>query len=264
MQQKKDTPLRSDAQRNRERILEVALAELTRSSDTPLSAIAKKAGVGQGTFYRNFPNREALVLEVYRYEVQQLADTAAQLLETRAPDRALREWMDRLAQYATAKAGLAEALRASTVTRGTLTRLGHGAVSRPSRSCSTPTSGRAPSAQGVTPDDFVLAIAGLWQMDAHGDWQPRAARLLDLVMDGLRVGAPSTPTGVRYGLRGRGVKGCAEYGRTGGDARRGQTHRRETHAVRRRARADVRPAPRHADGGTGDPDPGRRTTSRAT
>ncbi|MFE5144496.1 TetR/AcrR family transcriptional regulator [Streptomyces fagopyri] len=190
MQQKKDAPLRSDAQRNRERILEVALAELTRSSDTPLSAIAKKAGVGQGTFYRNFPNREALVLEVYRYEVQQLADTAAQLLETRAPDRALRDWMDRLAQYAMAKAGLAEALRASTVTRGTLTKLGHGAVSA-AVSLLLDANERAGTIRpGVTPDDFVLAIAGLWQMDAHGDWQPRAARLLDLVMDGLRVGAP--------------------------------------------------------------------------
>ncbi|QFZ77906.1 TetR family transcriptional regulator [Streptomyces fagopyri] len=190
MQQKKDAPLRSDAQRNRERILEVALAELTRSSDTPLSAIAKKAGVGQGTFYRNFPNREALVLEVYRYEVQQLADTAAQLLETRTPDRALRDWMDRLAQYAMAKAGLAEALRASTVTRGTLTKLGHGAVSA-AVSLLLDANERAGTIRpGVTPDDFVLAIAGLWQMDAHGDWQPRAARLLDLVMDGLRVGAP--------------------------------------------------------------------------
>src|SRR5882757_7129786 len=108
-------PLRSDAQRNRERILEVALAELTRASDAPLSVIAKKAGVGQGTFYRNFPNREALVLEVYRHEVQQVAETAAQLLRTRPPDRALREWMDRLAQYGMAKAGLADALRSSTV-----------------------------------------------------------------------------------------------------------------------------------------------------
>jgi AcrR family transcriptional regulator len=46
-------------QRNRERILDVAVPEPTRSADTPLSVIAKKAGVGQGTFYRNFPNREA-------------------------------------------------------------------------------------------------------------------------------------------------------------------------------------------------------------
>ncbi|MFE6526998.1 TetR/AcrR family transcriptional regulator, partial [Streptomyces sp. NPDC057794] len=69
MPQRKDAPLRSDAQRNRERILEVALAELTRSADAPLSAIAKKAGVGQGTFYRHFPSREALVLEIYRHEM---------------------------------------------------------------------------------------------------------------------------------------------------------------------------------------------------
>lgn len=43
---------------------------------------------------------------------------------------------------------------------------------------------------GVTPDDFLLAIAGLWQIDPHSDWQPRATRLMDLVMDGLRAGAP--------------------------------------------------------------------------
>src|SRR5262249_49740099 len=76
-------PRRSDAQRNRERILDVALTELTRSATVPLSTIARKAGVGQGTFYRNFPNRQALVIEVYTHEMQQVADAAAQLLSTR-------------------------------------------------------------------------------------------------------------------------------------------------------------------------------------
>ncbi|MFF8369796.1 TetR/AcrR family transcriptional regulator [Streptomyces lydicus] len=191
MQQKKDAPLRSDAQRNRERILEVALAELTRSADAPLSAIAKKAGVGQGTFYRHFPNREALVLEVYRYEVQQVADAAAQLLETRTPDRALREWMDRLAQYAMAKAGLADAMRKATTARGTLAALGHGTVTSAVALLLEANEQAGTIRPGVTPDDFVLAIAGLWQIDPHGDWQQRAGRLLDLVMDGLRAGAPT-------------------------------------------------------------------------
>ncbi|MCX5094792.1 TetR/AcrR family transcriptional regulator [Streptomyces sp. NBC_00365] len=191
MQEKKATPLRSDAQRNRERILEVALAELTRSADTPLSAIAKKAGVGQGTFYRNFPNREALLLEIYRHEVQQVADTAAQLLETRAPDRALREWMDRLAQFAMTKVGLAEALRATTLAHGTLTRLGYGAMSSAAALLLTANDEAGTIRPGVTPEDFFLVIAGLWQIDAGGDWQPRATRLLDFVMDGLRVGAPA-------------------------------------------------------------------------
>ncbi|MGX1849493.1 TetR/AcrR family transcriptional regulator [Streptomyces sp. NBC_01456] len=190
MQQRKDAPLRSDAQRNRERILEVALAELTHSADAPLSAIAKKAGVGQGTFYRNFPNRESLVLEVYRYEVQQVADTASQLLESRAPEEALREWMDRLAQYAMAKAGLADAMRKATSAHGSLAGLGHGPVTSAVALLLKANEEAGAIRPGVTPDDFVLAIAGLWQIDPHSDWQSRAGRLLDLVMDGLRAGAP--------------------------------------------------------------------------
>ncbi|MER5466339.1 TetR/AcrR family transcriptional regulator [Streptomyces sp. NPDC002668] len=189
MQEEKSATLRSDAQRNRERILEVALAELTRAADAPLSAIAKKAGVGQGTFYRNFPNREALVLEVYRYEMQQVADTAAQLLQTRAPDQALREWMDRLAQYAMAKAGLADALRKTTSKYGSLAQLGHGPVTQAVTLLLNANEEAGTIRPGLTPDDFVLAIAGLWQIDPHSDWQPRATRLLDLVMDGLRAGA---------------------------------------------------------------------------
>ncbi|MGX5181478.1 TetR/AcrR family transcriptional regulator [Streptomyces avermitilis] len=189
VQQKKEAPLRSDAQRNRERILEVALAELTRSADAPLSAIAKKAGVGQGTFYRNFPNREALVLEIYRYEMQQVADTAAQLLRTRAPDEALREWMDRLAQFAMAKAGMAEAIRKATSAPGSPAKPGHEPVTAAAALLLNANESAGTIRPGVTPDDFILAIAGLWQIDPHGDWQPRAARLLDLVMDGLRTGA---------------------------------------------------------------------------
>lgn len=190
MQQHKNVPLRSDAQRNRERILEVALAELTHSADAPLSAIAKKAGVGQGTFYRNFPNRESLVLEVYRYEVQQVADAASQLLETRTPEQALREWMDRLAQYAMAKAGLADAMRKATSACGSLAGLGHGPVTSAVALLLKANEDAGTIRPDVTPDDFVLAIAGLWQIDPHSDWQSRAGRLLDLVMDGLRTGAP--------------------------------------------------------------------------
>jgi AcrR family transcriptional regulator len=190
VRQNKDAPLRSDAQRNRERILAVALTELTRCADAPLSGIAKKAGVGQGTFYRNFPNREALVLEIYRYEMQQVADTATLLLETREPDRALREWMDRLARFAMAKAGLAEAIRQAMCASGNLPKPGHTPVTDAAglllRACEEAGTIRP----GVTTDDFFLAIAGLWQIDPHGDWQRRTARLLDLVMDGLRAGAP--------------------------------------------------------------------------
>ncbi|MFE0387512.1 TetR/AcrR family transcriptional regulator [Streptomyces bungoensis] len=191
MPQQKDSPRRSDAQRNRERILEVALAELSRCADTPLSQIAKKAGVGQGTFYRNFPSREALVLEIYRHEMRQVADSAEHLLATRAPDEALRAWMDRLAEFAMAKAGLADAIRQVT-----------GAPGGPAKPSPTPVTHAAELLlhaneeagtirPGITADDFLLAIAGLWQLTPQDDWRPRATRLLDLVMAGLRNRAPS-------------------------------------------------------------------------
>jgi len=183
-------PLRSDAQRNRERILDVALAELTRCPDVPLSAIAKKAGVGQGTFYRNFPNREALVLEIYRHEIQQVADSAAQLLRTRPPEEALRAWMDRLAEFAMAKAGLADAIRQVTGTPGSPAKPTHTPVTSAAELLLRANEEAGTIRPGITADDFVLAIAGLWQLDPHDDWRSRAARLLDLVMDGLRTGAP--------------------------------------------------------------------------
>ncbi|MGW7268570.1 TetR/AcrR family transcriptional regulator [Streptomyces sp. NPDC054842] len=193
MQPKKDAPLRSDAQRNRERILEVALAELTLCADVPLSVIAKKAGVGQGTFYRNFPNREALVLEIYRHEMQQVADAATELLKTREPDRALREWLDHLARFAMTKAGLADAIRQATSAPDGPARPGHTPVTDAAELLLRTNEEAGTIRPGVTADDLVLAIAGLWQLDPRGDWQARAARLLDFVMDGLRVGAPGEP-----------------------------------------------------------------------
>ncbi|MCA1269911.1 TetR/AcrR family transcriptional regulator [Streptomyces sp. 7G] len=189
-QPKKDTALRSDAQRNRERILRVATVELTLRADAPLSAIAKKAGVGQGTFYRNFPHREALVLEVYRYEMQQVADAACELLRSRPPERALREWMDRLARFAMTKAGLADAIRLVTSAPGGPARPGPPPVMEAAGTLLRACEDAGAIRHGVTPDDFFFAIAGLWQIDPHEDWEPRAGRLLDLVMDGLRTGAP--------------------------------------------------------------------------
>jgi AcrR family transcriptional regulator len=188
----KGAPLRSDAQRNRERILEVALAELTRCAEAPLSAIAKKAGVGQATFYRNFPSREALVLEIYRHEVRQVADSATELLAELEPERALRAWMDHMARFAMTKAGLAEAIRQATTGPGRPAKPGHTPVTEAIELLLRANEEAGTIRPGVSADDFYLAIAGLWQIDPDTDWQPRVTRLLDLVMDGLRAGAPGT------------------------------------------------------------------------
>src|SRR5258705_13669830 len=68
-------PLRADAQRNRDRLLEVAVRAFSQDGpDVTLDAIAKEAGVGIGTLYRPFPTREALVEAAYPSELPPLCD----------------------------------------------------------------------------------------------------------------------------------------------------------------------------------------------
>src|SRR5882757_5210048 len=120
--------LRADAQHNRDRILEVARDAFAASGEVSLNSIAKKAGVGIATLYRHFPSREALVLAVYRHEVQRLVDAAPVLLKTHPPIEALRLWMDRLAHYGMTKAGLADALSTATTSHERLAAESYGPV----------------------------------------------------------------------------------------------------------------------------------------
>src|SRR4051794_28413673 len=64
-----DRPLRADARRNRDKLLSAATeAFATEGQDVPLETIAERAGVGIGTLYRHFPNRDALVVAAYQRE----------------------------------------------------------------------------------------------------------------------------------------------------------------------------------------------------
>lgn len=187
-------PQRSDARENRARILEVASAELTRSADAPLTTIARKAGVGQGTLYRHFPTREALILAVYQQESQQLADSVAELLDNYTPDQALRHWMDKLAEYAITKTALTKAVsQGGLLTRGPANP-SYAVVSAAIDQLLRANEDAGLIRPGITADDFILATAGLWMIDANDDWKHRADRLLNFVMDGLRVGVPAPRT----------------------------------------------------------------------
>src|SRR6201990_425199 len=114
-----DRPLRADARRNRDRLLEVAGPSFSLDGpDVPLETIAKAAGVGIGTLYRHFPTREALVEAAYRTELARLCDAVPDLLATLPVDRALRAWMDRFVDSMTTKRGMSEALRAVVASGG--------------------------------------------------------------------------------------------------------------------------------------------------
>src|ERR1700731_1699878 len=85
---------RTDAQRNRARILEVAKEAFTQSgANSSLDDIAKEAAVGAGTLYRHFPTRDALIEAVYRSEVEKLAAAQKEFSESLPPIEALRAWI---------------------------------------------------------------------------------------------------------------------------------------------------------------------------
>ncbi|WP_244182280.1 TetR/AcrR family transcriptional regulator [Gluconacetobacter entanii] len=80
-----DVRLRADAQANRDRILDIARDAFAADPGVSLNAIAKAAGVGAGTLYRHFPSREALLVGVYRKEIDELVSLAPDLLANHPP-----------------------------------------------------------------------------------------------------------------------------------------------------------------------------------
>jgi AcrR family transcriptional regulator len=113
-------PLRADAQRNRDKILTTAVRVFGEHGlEVNFDFIATEAGVGSGTLYRNFPNREALIEAAYRSELARLCESAPGLLVESSPLEALRQWMSRFLDYASAKLGMADALRAVIDSGGT-------------------------------------------------------------------------------------------------------------------------------------------------
>ena len=177
-------PTRADAQQNRGRILQAAHDAFAESDDASLNSIAKRAGVGAGTLYRHFPTREALILAVYRHDVQVLADSVAEVLVECEPLDAFRMWFDRLADYVRIKHGLGEALHSAAVqdvvneTYAPVT----AAVGELLAACEAAKVLRP----GLDPADVLLLMGFLWRVGPGEDGKAQAARLFDLVIDGFR------------------------------------------------------------------------------
>ncbi|MGW6745514.1 TetR/AcrR family transcriptional regulator [Streptomyces sp. NPDC055025] len=177
--------LHAQGERTRARLLEVAREEFAGDGGVSLNAVAKAAGVGIGTLYRHFPTREELVFELYRHEVHQLAAAADELLGQMRPTAALRAWLDRYADYVMTKAGLVQALRGASV-HGSFAQEAYGPVAGAIGRLIAANERAGTMRAGFGPDDVLLAVDGLYNLDPEGDWRPRAARLFDLVVAGLR------------------------------------------------------------------------------
>lgn len=176
---------RTDARRNRERLLAAATAAFTEhGASASLESIARDAGVGIGTLYRHFPNREALVEAVYRAELAEVAAAADQLLTRHPPTAALRRWMDRYAGFVAAKRGMAESLHAifdsgamePSQTRDSIV----GAVAALLRAGADDGSLRA----DVRADDVVSSLIGIFMVSGSPE---QTGRMLDLLVAGARA-----------------------------------------------------------------------------
>ena len=184
-------PLRADAQRNRERLLDAAVRAFAQEGpDVTLDAIAKDAGVGIGTLYRHFPTREALVEAAYRNELARLCDAVPGLLADLPPDQAMRMWMDRFVDYMTTKRDMADALRAVIASGGNPY-----SESRDRLLAAITALLEAGAAAGtlrsdVEPGDVLTSLSGVSMAAAAPAQRDRAGRVLDLLMDGLRYRAP--------------------------------------------------------------------------
>jgi AcrR family transcriptional regulator len=181
--------MRADARRNRERLLEAAVELFAeRGDDVSLNAVAKRAGVGIGTLYRHFPDRDALVEEAYRAEVAHLSDAARELLAKHPPDVALERWMARFVAYAAAKRGMHGALQQISARTGLFSE------SREQMLRAIGALLDAGVAAGVlrsdvSADDVRRAMLALWSLTADEAAPAQAATLIRIIVDGLRHGA---------------------------------------------------------------------------
>jgi AcrR family transcriptional regulator len=178
---------RTDAQRNRERILDVAKEAFTRSgANASLDDIAKESGVGAGTLYRHFPTRDALIEAVYRTEVGKVAAAEKRFSATLPPLEALRAWMLLFVDYIATKQIIAPAL--NTLVGGP-SKLYEGSRAQVQGAIDALVKRAIKSGdirRDLEPFDLLRALIGVSHVASGPDWQQSARRLVDILITGSR------------------------------------------------------------------------------
>jgi AcrR family transcriptional regulator len=178
---------RTDAQRNRERILEVAKDAFRRSgANASLDDIAKEAGVGPGTLYRHFPTRDQLLEAVYRTEVGKLAAAERKFSAAMPPIEALRAWMLLFVDYISTKHIIAPALNAylggsSKLYEGSRAQIQGAIEALVKRAIKS-----GDIRRDLEPFDLLRALIGVSNVASTPDWQQSARRLVDILITGSR------------------------------------------------------------------------------
>jgi AcrR family transcriptional regulator len=181
-------PKRADARRNYDKVLASAReAFAERGDSTSLEEIARRAEVGIGTLYRNFPTRQALLEAVYVDEVDSLCRSAAEL-DGLAPWDAFAAWVHRLVGYLATKQALAHELLQYLDREAPLFKTCRASL----MSAGEPLLERAQQAQTVRADtnlpEIIQMVGGIAKIPAAEPAQ--IEHLLTIALDGLRYRPP--------------------------------------------------------------------------
>jgi AcrR family transcriptional regulator len=185
---------RADATRNRQQLLDVATRLFASAGAEPsMRAIANEAGVGIATLYRHFPTRESLVDAVYRDQVSRLTAGARELLAQLDPPAALRRWMDLFGDWIATKNGMLGTLLAM-VESGEIAHA-HTRTELLAAIDDILEAGRTSGElrADVPAEDIAAALIGIFTVASSPEHEAMAARLLNLLMDGLRSSACGQP-----------------------------------------------------------------------
>jgi AcrR family transcriptional regulator len=183
----RDRPLRADARRNRERVLETAFnAFATEGLSVSVHEIARRAGVGTGTVSRHFPTKEALFEAVFVSRVERLVAMARQLSEAEEAGTAFFSFFAAIVAEGAANRGLADALTGAGFDIKT-------AVSGPEHDVMGALSGllaRAQQAGSVRHDidtaDVIALVTGCLARESDSQVPAARDRLISVIREGLR------------------------------------------------------------------------------
>jgi AcrR family transcriptional regulator len=194
--------LRADAASNRARIIAAARVAIARDSEVRLNAIAREAGVGQGTLYRHFPTRDDLLAAVYTDDVTGLTSAAPVMLAAcDDPVSALAAWLDRVVEYAQVKRGVFAAVEAS-VSRD-LAERSHGPIGEALTLLLDAGKADGSVRADVDARDVILLIGYLTRLEP-AERDARSRHLLEVILDGLKTPAPGRGRPAANGAAGPG------------------------------------------------------------
>jgi AcrR family transcriptional regulator len=187
LQELRPRPKRADARRNYDKVVTAARETFAESgTGTSLEEIARRAGVGIGTLYRNFPNRQALLEAVYADEVENLCRSAADL-DAMDPWDAFDAWLHRIVAYMATKQALAHELMDYVDRDAPLFKTCRAALF----AAGEPILQRAQDAGVVRPDtdfgEIIHMVGGIVKIPAGEPGQ--IDHILGIALDGLRYGA---------------------------------------------------------------------------